>query len=94
MQRDGSGCKFWEDYEKLLKDRAKKKEQQLELASKEEQQLKEQEDNRQRRSKEDDLANQIGDLVGVVKEVVLVMKFIIFAGICGLLLNAYGVMRG
>ena len=84
MQRDGSGCKFWEDYEKLLKDRAKKKEQQL----------KEQEDNRQRRSKEDDLANQIGDLVGIVKEVVLVMKFIIFAGICGLLLNAYGVMRG
>lgn len=56
--------------------------------------MKEQEDNRQRRSKEDDMANEIGDLVGVVKEVVLAMKFMIFVGICGLLLNAYGVMRG
>lgn len=52
-----------------------------------------QEGNGQRSSSEDDLGEQIRNLVVVVKEIVMVMKIMIFVTICGIVLNANVVLQ-
>ena len=41
-----------------------------------------------------DLGQQIRDLVVGVKELLVVMKIMIFVAICGIVLNAYDVLMG